>query len=85
MLHFSIQSRTEANYTPLPLCGGSRFRVAAPAETIHTMYLSGKGTTMSFRLTFYFGLIGAVVFHRRLCNSRAKDKIKNEIDSGGAT
>ena len=28
---------------------------------------------------------GAVAFHRRLCNSSAKDKIKNEIDSGGAT
>jgi hypothetical protein len=30
-------------------------------------------------------LTEAVAFRRRLCNSRAKDKIKNEIDSGGAT
>ena len=48
----SRKGQQRDNYSLLPLCGGSRFRVAASAETIHAMYLSGKGTTMSFRLTF---------------------------------
>ncbi len=54
----SRKGQQRDNYTLLPLCGGSRFRVAASAETIYNaMYLSGEGTTMSFSLTFYFGKV----------------------------